>query len=235
MHNSQIIQEDAAQLAKLLDDNKTAGLMLAKWLAKIDLRATDCYVEECKKHYVLQAEKLSLFSSNTMHHYLKQLHRKYSFFKKWKFWIAIAHPINITFATFEQKVVLQETNNLEDGFRSLITYEPVKIILEEQAIDYIYFFLSFSVTSAEIISPANIEEFSVLNNKNKQQWEQIIKQISHPSAQRDGKNYRVFLWLVKDTNVYQATFKIDEQGTVSSSLTLIASEMVYSTFDSAIE
>lgn len=208
-----ILRYDAARLSYLLDHNKSAGLMLAKWLAKFDYRATDCYLKQ---------EVFPLF------------------FKKWKFWLAIVDGIipamDIRFATFDQTVVVEEYDNLVSGLRPLVAHQPIKIILEEQAIDYIYFFLNFSVKSARVVSPENFEEFDVLDKANEQRWENVRKQITQPSAIKDKNGYTVSLWLIKETNLYQGSFKIDQQGAISSFLTLIEPSIAYNSFfDGVIE
>ncbi len=197
------IRYDTARLARLLNHNKTAGMMLAKWLANFDMRATDCSLKQIDKPY----------------------------FRKWKFWWAIANGItpimDITFATLEQKVVREEYDNLQDGLRQLVIDEPIYITSETEAISYIYFFFSFSATGVQVISPENIIYFNILDEK---RWQKIAQQLTEPQAKQQKNDYVVSLWLTKGTDLYQGIFTIDKQGAIVSSLKFIEPRIVYSYF-----
>lgn len=198
------IRYDTARLARLLNHNKTAGMMLAKWLARFDMRATDCSLKQVDKPY----------------------------FKKWKFWYAIADdfmpPMKISFATFEQKIVCEEYDNLQDGLHQLVIDEPIYITSETEAISYIYFFVNFSATGLQILSPEDIEyDFFILDEK---RWQKIAQQLTEPQAKQQENDYIVYLWLVKETDLYKGTFTIDKQGKISSLLTFIEPNIACSQF-----
>lgn len=203
-----INQYDNARIALLLEGNTAAiSLVKNKLLTSVDDRAIHCYFQKIPFH---------------------------PFFKKWTFWrVGIEGclpPHEIHLATFEQMAVLREYDNLESGLRPLVAHEPIHITSVEKAIDYIFFFFDFCATSVDTISPEDIEYFYPLEEA-VARWNKVIQRITELEVKQDADGYTISLWLVKQTNLYQGVFKIDEQGAISSTLTLIEPNIALSTVD----
>lgn len=197
-------QYDYARLTRLLEGNQAAAsLVINRFLTPLNARAMDCYLKKTPYN---------------------------PFFKKWNFWNigleGCLPMMDMTFAAYDQVAVSQEHDNLENGLRLLVIHEPIHITSEEKAIDYLYFFFEFCATSVATISPEDIEYFCPLEEE-VARWDKVIQQITEFQIKREADGYIISLWLMKQTDLYQGVFKIDGQGVISSTLTLVEPNIAF--------
>jgi hypothetical protein len=202
-------QYDAARIYHLLNGNEAAiSLVKNSFLVRLNARVTDCYFNKIYNH----------------------------FFKQWEFWrIGLAGcmpPEEMTFAALGQMAIPQEYDNLESGWHLLVAHEPIHILSEEEAISYTHCFIDFCATSVHPISPEDIEYESFYPLENDfTRWRKMIQNIPEFQVRRKKNGYTVFMWLIKQYDIYQGVFEINTQGLITSTLTLIEPNIAISSLD----
>jgi hypothetical protein len=133
------------------------------------------------------------------------------FFKQWKIWRVSdgnIPPQVLMVATTESEA---HKITIEEGFAQLAAKEPVKIASNEEAKQYIEFFLSVADPMIDILS--SVDDIPGISKQDKDQWE---KQVRPPIFHKKSDiQYTAMMWLYKQGELFFARTDIQKDGSIT--------------------